>query len=105
MGDLYLNRDVKDSWLYADYQVFSKWLSLVLLAHHEPTKILISGRLHHVPQGCVAIELKDLAKMWNTKKGNVYHFLSLLEEDDLATVGRVGRIIFINIESRYVRMD
>ena len=104
MKDIYIRQDIKDSWLYAEYSLFSRWLDLLMLSWHEPTKILIEGMLISVPQGCVAIRLEELAKKWDIKKGNVSHFLSLLEEDELAKVSRRGKVTIINLESRYVRL-
>lgn len=104
MGDLYLSLEVKESWLYSDYSSFSKWFSLVKLAWHESTKKLINGALYDVPEGSVAIDLKQLSEMWKVKKGDANLFLSMLIEDKLATVTEERGILFINMLSRYVRI-
>lgn len=104
MGDLYLSLEVKGSWLYNDYSFFSRWINLVQLAWHEPTKRLVGGALYDVPEGCVAIELKQLAEMWEIKNADVNLFLSMLIEDKLATVTEECGVLFINMLSRYVRI-
>lgn len=104
MGDIYIRRDIQDSWLVSDMKVYTWWLDLVVQSNHEPTKILINGSLYEVPVGVVAVSLKTLAERWKVKKGNVSRFLSLLAEDDIATVTKVGGLTFINMLSRYVRI-
>lgn len=104
MGDIYIRRDIQESWLFSDYKVYAWWIDLVLLSNHEPTKMLINGSLHDVPTGVVTVNLKNLAERWNVKQGKVTWFLSLLAEDDIAKVDKVGSITFINMRSRYVRI-
>ena len=104
MGDLYLSLEVKETWLYNDYSSFSKWISLVQFAWHNSAKKLINGVLYDVPEGTVAIDLKQLAEMWKVKRSDANLFLSMLIEDKLATVTEERGILFINMLSRYVRI-
>ena len=104
MEDVYIRRDIQDSWLFSDHRVFAWWTDLVLMSNHEPTKILINASLYDVPRGVVAVNLQHLADRWRVKKGKVNWFLSLLLEDEIAKINKVSNITFINMESRYVRL-
>ncbi|HLP41243.1 MAG TPA: hypothetical protein VK465_07025 [Fibrobacteria bacterium] len=76
-------RSILHHWVWKD-KPFSKgqaWIDLILLAHHNPCKKLISGVLVPMEEGQLAWPKYLLAERWGWSRDKVERFLKTLEAD------------------------
>jgi hypothetical protein len=78
-------RSILDHWLWKD-KPFSKgqaWIDMILLAHHNPSKRMISGQMVPMTEGQLAWPKYKLADRWGWSRDKVERFVSCLEADEM----------------------
>lgn len=82
-GWVKLDRKIINHWIYADDAKFKWWVTLVMLANHEPRKILIKGVLVEIARGDLVRSYESLAALFMVSKKTVKVFLELLQKDGM----------------------
>ena len=83
LGWIKLDRSIMDHWIFQDDRKFKWWLSLLMLANHEPKKTLLQGVLVEIARGDLVRSYESLALIFNCSKGSVKNFLKMLESDNM----------------------
>ena len=83
LGWIKLDRSIMDHWIFQDDRKFKWWLSLLMLANHEPKKTLLQGVLVEIARGELVRIYESLALIFNCSKGSVKNFLKMLESDNM----------------------
>ena len=97
IGWIKLYRTIQDHWIYQDPVKLKWWIDLLLMANHEPKKVLIKNSLIEVGRGQTVRSLGTLSKRWLVTKKTVRTFLSLLEKDTMITTQGVTVSTLITI--------
>ena len=82
-GWVSIYRSVWDHWIWEDPKKFKWWVDLILMANHQPKKIMINNQLITIERGERHTSEAQLAARWGVSRNTVRKFLNLLESDNM----------------------
>lgn len=82
-GWVKLYRDITDHWIWQSDHRLKWWIDLLLMANHDPGKVLIKGKLIDCGRGQSVMSLEKWAQRWGVTKKTVKDFFILLEKDQM----------------------
>lgn len=85
-GWVKIYRDIIDHWVYRDPLTLKIWITLIVRANHEPTKIQIKNQLIDVQRGQFWTSLRRLAMVTDMTPKTVKKRLTVLQSDGMIYV-------------------
>ena len=85
-GFISLHRKIREHWIWDNSDYLKWWLDLLMMANHEPKKILINGKLEIIDIGETHTSESKLSKRWFSSRTTIDKFLKILENDGMIEV-------------------
>lgn len=101
-GWISLYRKITENWIWKSKEPFDKrsaWISLLLRANHEDTKIVIGNQVVKLKKGSFVTSEVKLAEEWKWGRKKVRDFLKILENDKMLTKNCTSKYTTLTIEN------
>lgn len=90
-GYVNIYRDITEHWIWRDAKIFKRWMTILLLVNHAPTKFNVGDELHVCPAGSSFRSLEEWGRLFGTSKRHVKKFFDLLQNDDMISCKILGK--------------
>ena len=101
-GWISLYRKITENWIWKSKEPFDKrsaWISLLLRANHEDTKVVIGNQIVKLNKGSFVTSEIKLAKEWKWGRKKVRDFLNVLVNDKMLTKNCTSKYTTLTIEN------
>lgn len=82
-GYIFLYRKIREHWIWDNAEHFKWWIDLLMMANHQPKKIMLNGNPMIIDRGEHHTSETKLEKRWFASRKAIDNFFSLLEKDGM----------------------
>ena len=101
-GWISIYRQIQDNWIWKSNEPFDKrsaWISLLLKANHEDTKIVRGNQFITLKKGSFITSEINLSKEWKWSRAKVRNFIHLLVSDKMLSKNSTPNYTTLTIEN------